>query len=147
MRLLFIGAPAKYIASEAEWVNNEVSFGNCQHWYMLSLQHLGQDSAMKLLVEWGNESIVLEPEKVYVLGRDISSDISIDSSRISRAHLRFSFNKKSWEIQDLASSNGTFVGSKKIEKIEIVKQTVLDLVSIQESSICGLQINYFIASG
>jgi ABC-type branched-subunit amino acid transport system ATPase component len=90
---------------------------------------------MKLLVEWGNESIVLEPEKVYVLGRDISSDISIDSSRISRAHLRFSFNKKSWEIQDLASSNGTFVGSKKIEKIEIVKQTVLDLGGVGNLSI------------
>ena len=90
---------------------------------------------MKLLVEWGNESIVLEPEKVYVLGRDISSDISIDSSRISRAHLRFSFNKKSWEIQDLASSNGTFVGSKKIEKIEIVKQTVLNLGGVGNLSI------------
>jgi ABC-type multidrug transport system ATPase subunit/pSer/pThr/pTyr-binding forkhead associated (FHA) protein len=90
---------------------------------------------MKLLVEWGNESIVLEPEKVYVLGRDISSDISIDSSRISRAHLRFSFNKKNWEIQDLASSNGTFVGSKKIEKIEIVKQTVLDLGGVGNLSI------------
>jgi len=94
---------------------------------MISVQKLGQDGPMKLLVEWGDESLVLEPEKVYVLGRDLSSDIQIESSRISRAHIRFSFNKKNWEIQDLASSNGTFIGTKKIESFEITKQIVLDI--------------------
>jgi ABC-type multidrug transport system ATPase subunit len=90
---------------------------------------------MKLLVEWGNESVVLEPEKVYVLGRDISSDIQIDSSRISRAHIRFSFNKKNWEIQDLSSSNGTYLGNKKIESLQITKQIILDLGGVENFSI------------
>ena len=102
---------------------------------MLSLIYLRQDSAMKLLVEWGNESVVLEPEKVYVLGRDISSDIQIDSSRISRAHIRFSFNKKNWEIQDLSSSNGTYLGNKKIESLQITKQIILDLGGVENFSI------------
>lgn len=90
---------------------------------------------MKLLVEWEDESLVLEPEKIYVLGRDATSDIRIDSSRISRAHLRFTFNKKYWEIEDLASSNGSYIGKKRIETLQIVKQTVLEVGGVGNLSI------------
>jgi ABC transport system ATP-binding/permease protein len=82
---------------------------------------------MKLLVEWEGESLILEPGKIYVLGRDATSDIRVDSSRISRAHLRFTFKKKHWEVEDLASSNGSFLGEKKIETLQIVNKTLLDI--------------------
>ena len=82
---------------------------------------------MKLLVEWEDESLVLEPDKIYVLGRDATSDIRVDSSRISRAHLRFTFKKKHWEVEDLASSNGSFLGEQKIETLQIVNKTLLDI--------------------
>ncbi len=82
---------------------------------------------MKLLVEWDDESIILEPEKVYVLGRDGASDIPVYSERISRAHLRFSYEKKNWVIQDLGSSNGSFIGKKKFDSHQVAKDVILDL--------------------
>jgi len=91
---------------------------------------LRQDIAMKLLIEWAEESVVLEPDKKYVLGRDQSSDIPIKSDRISRSHLRFGFEKTHWVLQDLGSSNGTYVGNKKIERLEVVKPVSVDLGGI-----------------
>ena len=82
---------------------------------------------MKLLIEWADESVVLEPDKTYVLGRDQSSDIHVASDRISRSHLRFGFEKTHWVLQDLGSSNGTYVGNKKIERLEVVKPVSVDL--------------------
>jgi len=85
---------------------------------------------MKLLIEWAGESVVLEPDKTYVLGRDQSSDIHIASDRISRSHLRFAFEKPHWILQDLGSSNGTFLASKKIERVEVSKPVSVDLGGI-----------------
>ena len=82
---------------------------------------------MKLLLEWDDESLVLEPGKTYVLGRDASSDIPIYSDRISRSHLRFSFENKNWVIKDLDSSNGSFIGNKKFETHQVVKAVKIDL--------------------
>lgn len=76
---------------------------------------------MKLLLEWDDESVVLEPGKTYLLGRDASSDISIDSGRLSRSHLRFSFDGSSWLVEDIGSSNGTYLNGKKIESTSISK--------------------------
>jgi ABC-type multidrug transport system ATPase subunit len=85
---------------------------------------------MKLLIEWAGESVVLEPDKTYVLGRDQSSDIHIASDRISRSHLQFAFEKPHWILQDLGSSNGTFLESKKIERVEVSKAVSVDLGGI-----------------
>ena len=90
---------------------------------------------MKLLVEWDDESLVLEPGKTYVLGRDASSDIPIYSDRISRSHLQFSFENKGWIIKDLDSSNGSFIGSEKIEIHQVVKGVTIDLGGVGNFSL------------
>ena len=77
---------------------------------------------MKLLVEWDKGSLILEPEYTYILGRDETSDIHIDSPRISRAHARLSYKNKDWILEDLESSNGTFVGNKPVKEIKISKR-------------------------
>ena len=78
---------------------------------------------MKLLVEWGSKSLVLEPKNVYLLGRDEECDLFIDSSKVSRRHARFSFKNGNWVIQDLNSSNGTFLNGKRVNEL-IVKQNL-----------------------
>ena len=75
---------------------------------------------MKLLIEWENGSLILEPEYTYILGRDETSDIHIDSPRISRAHARLSYKNKEWILEDLESSNGTFVGNKPVKEIMVL---------------------------
>lgn len=82
---------------------------------------------MKLLLEWDSNSLILEPGRTFTMGRDSSSDIQIDNSRISRTHLRISFDGKFWNITDLGSSNGTFQNGKQIEKTTIQSRTELHL--------------------
>lgn len=94
-----------------------------------------QNKDVKLLVEWADESIILEPEKTYVLGRDRASDIPINSERISRAHLRFNYVKNNWVIEDLESSNGSYIGKKKFESHQVTKVVILELGGIDNFSI------------
>lgn len=82
---------------------------------------------MKLLIEWQDESIILEPNQIYILGRDATSDIRINSPKISRNHLRIEFKNQSWNITDLRSSNGTFINRKNVTQASIQSQTKLTL--------------------
>ena len=74
---------------------------------------------MKLLLEWDSNSMILEPGRNFTLGRDNSSDIQIENSRISRTHLRIGFDGKHWRVADLGSSNGTFLNGKEID-VELI---------------------------
>jgi len=85
---------------------------------------------VKLLLEWESDSVILDPERSYTLGRDDSSDVLIENSRISRTHLRISFDGVVWLIHDLGSSNGTFSGNKQITQKQITSQLELHLGGI-----------------
>lgn len=82
---------------------------------------------MKLLIEWDGDSVVLDPDRSYVLGRDSSCDIPVPNSKLSRAHLRISFVNKVWEIKDLDSSNGSFFGGKGFETHKLTKIASIEL--------------------
>lgn len=90
---------------------------------------------MKLLLEWDQGSLILEPDYAYILGRDTSSDIYINSARISRSHLKLSFEGKSWILEDLGSSNGTYNGKISIKKMIIKENLVLNLGGIDSYQI------------
>ncbi len=82
---------------------------------------------MKLLLEWANNSVLLDPERSYTLGRDNSSDVVIENSRISRTHLRLSFDGAAWTVNDLGSSNGSFHLNKQVSQKLINGETELHL--------------------
>ena len=85
---------------------------------------------MKLLIEWDGGSVVLEPDRAYVLGRDYSADIPINDPRLSRAHMQVSFANKVWQLKDLDSSNGSFINGKRFENHSLVKVVTVDLGGI-----------------
>jgi len=85
---------------------------------------------VKLLIEWLSNSIILEPERSYTIGRDPNCDISVDNSRISRTHVRVSFSGKNWEVLDLGSSNGTFHNGKQINAVKISGSSNIELGGI-----------------
>ena len=82
---------------------------------------------MKLLLEWHGYSRVLEPNRAYILGRDQNSDLVVDDSKVSRSHLKLYFNKSVWLLEDLASTNGTFLGNKRIVNLEIKEKALISL--------------------
>jgi ABC-type multidrug transport system ATPase subunit len=85
---------------------------------------------VKLLVEWLADSAILEPDRTYTVGRDLSCDIPIKDSRISRTHLRIAFNGKAWEVTDLSSSNGSFLNSQPISSLKVLEVSSLDIGGI-----------------
>ncbi|MBI4405320.1 MAG: diguanylate cyclase [Deltaproteobacteria bacterium] len=60
------------------------------------------------------KSFFLSKEKM-VLGRDLTADISIGESSISRKHTQFEITDQGIVARDLGSTNGTFVNDQKID--------------------------------
>lgn len=52
----------------------------------------------------------------YVIGREVGSDIRIDSAKVSRRHGQLSLNYFDWMVEDFSSSNGTWVAGARIEE-------------------------------
>jgi two-component system cell cycle response regulator len=54
-------------------------------------------------------------QRVYVVGREPTTDIPIIRSSVSRQHARLSSDEDGWWwVQDLASTNGTFVNEERV---------------------------------
>jgi pSer/pThr/pTyr-binding forkhead associated (FHA) protein len=57
---------------------------------------------------------------VRTLGRAVRADFVVDAALVSRLHCRFTARKDGvLEIEDLESTNGTFVNSRKITRTEL----------------------------
>ena len=77
---------------------------------------------MRLALFIGEDSYILEPENIYVIGRGASSDIVVKNNSVSRLHCRFSINEDmDWFLEDLDSTHGTFVSNQKINSKVISK--------------------------
>ncbi|MCY4320912.1 MAG: FHA domain-containing protein [Bdellovibrionaceae bacterium] len=62
---------------------------------------------------------ILLQEGLFVLGREESCEISIDSKGISKKHAQISIKEEKLFIEDLNSSNGTFVKGKQIKRKDL----------------------------
>lgn len=64
--------------------------------------------------------VVIDGER-FLVGRDVSCDLTIDSPRISRQHAVIRVGRDgSVELEDLGSSNGTWYQGKRIERRRLV---------------------------
>ncbi len=75
----------------------------------------------------GREQSERQFRKRFIIGRDDSCEVQILSLGISRKHAEVYFEKGSWWLQDLHSSNGTFLNGEKIDKIPIGRYTKVEL--------------------
>lgn len=55
----------------------------------------------------------------YIIGRDPSCDRQIDNIKVSRKHCRIVKKGNTWLLEDLSSSNGTFLNGKRITNSEL----------------------------
>ncbi len=46
---------------------------------------------------------------VIILGREPGCDFSLDDQTVSSQHARLAYRKQQWWLEDLASTNGTFL--------------------------------------
>ncbi len=68
---------------------------------------------------------------VCVIGRDPSTSVRLEEESISKQHARLTQNGDSFQIEDLESSNGTFVNGRRIrDRVEIKPGDLLRVGSV-----------------
>ena len=78
-----------------------------------SVSKVGDQKAVYRLI-WGNREIALSPGE-NLLGRDEASIVWIDDALVSRRHARIVIDESGGVLEDLNSTNGTYVSGKRIE--------------------------------
>ena len=75
---------------------------------------------------------MVRPEQLgphtVVIGRDLSCDIVLDAPQISRAHVRLTRTEAGWHIEDLESSNKTFLNDRHSAPISVAEATERDIL-------------------
>ena len=67
----------------------------------------------------GVAALALGAEHQLVIGRGIQVDLHIDDPALSRAHVRFFAKEGRVFVEDLESTNGTFVNEQEIDTAEL----------------------------
>jgi hypothetical protein len=65
-----------------------------------------------------------------IIGRDTASNIAINDAEVSRKHARLTFQGGKYVIEDLGSTNGTFVNGQRLASPVVLKSG--DVVSLGE---------------
>lgn len=74
----------------------------------------------RIVLVLAEREVVVDSER-FMVGRDVSCDLSIDSVRISRQHAIVRVNKDlTVEVEDLGSSNGTWYQGQRIERRKLI---------------------------
>lgn len=68
----------------------------------------------------GEAEFLLEPPRV-VVGRSRSCDVRLREDTVSRLHAAFVWNDEGWILEDLGSSNGTFLNGQRVVEPQRVK--------------------------
>jgi ABC transport system ATP-binding/permease protein len=69
----------------------------------------------------------LEAGRTYSIGRNPESDIVVDEARVSWRHAVLRLEGSTWLLEDVGSTNGTFLGTERVKRVEITKDCVLRL--------------------
>ena len=80
-----------------------------------------------LVVRTRRSDYQLQGETVYRIGRDPKSDIGMTDSRVSWRHGVLRIDGDAWILEDLGSTNGTFVGPERLDRIKISADCVVRL--------------------
>lgn len=62
----------------------------------------------------------VEKDEVYI-GRDVTNDVVINDAEVSRRHARLTLRSGSYVLEDLGSTNGTFVNGQRLTRPTIVR--------------------------
>lgn len=74
----------------------------------------------------------------FVIGRSESCDLRIDSTQVSREHARFTRHANELRVQDLGSTNGTFVNGQRVSDARLEHGDIVHVASTEFSFHSGV---------
>ncbi len=80
-----------------------------------------------LFVRTRRSDHTLHSGATYSIGRDPASDIVVLDSRVSWRHGLVRVEADAWLLEDVGSTNGTFVGLQRVDRVPIVHETIVRL--------------------
>jgi len=93
----------------------------------MTIEDAVSSNAPALVVRTQGSDRRLQAGPVYKVGRDPASDIVIDDSRVSWRHAVLRLEHDCWLLEDSGSTNGTFVDSRRVHRMQITGPCVLRL--------------------
>jgi pSer/pThr/pTyr-binding forkhead associated (FHA) protein len=79
----------------------------------------------------GSLTFRLRPGAVKTVGRAPRADFVLDRALVSRLHCRLTAGDEQLEVEDLSSTNGTFVNGKRIKRAELASGDRLRLGRVE----------------
>ena len=98
-----------------------------------------QNDSYRLVVRRGpqpNQAFEVSKD-VTTLGRDISNDIVLNDRETSRHHLRLMLSGDTLTVEDLGSTNGTFVNGKRVSGVTPLQNG--DMIGLGETVTMALE--------
>lgn len=80
---------------------------------------------------------------VITIGRDITNDIVINDPEVSRHHLRFTRTEDGYTIEDLGSTNGTFINGQRITGFRPMNNG--DMIGLGETVTLGYERKSYVS--
>jgi ABC-type multidrug transport system ATPase subunit len=88
---------------------------------------VSQHAGPVLVVKTPGSDQTLQGGTSYRVGRDPQADIVLSDSRVSWHHAVLQLDGNVWILEDPGSTNGTFMGSRRVKRVEISSDCVLRL--------------------
>jgi pSer/pThr/pTyr-binding forkhead associated (FHA) protein len=63
---------------------------------------------------------ILVLETITTIGRDVNNGIIVDDPFVSAAHAALTFRGRGWYVEDLGSTNGTYVDGVRVDGVALV---------------------------
>ena len=82
---------------------------------------------LTILIKFNDQVLkTIETDKdVVSIGRNVNNDIHIDNLSVSKNHAKIVRDKDSYQVQDLNSTNGTYLNEKMVSKAALKHKDVL----------------------
>ncbi|MDT0344887.1 FHA domain-containing protein [Streptomyces litchfieldiae] len=81
----------------------------------------------ELVLELNGQTWTLDPNRAYSLGRDPQGDLVLQDARVSWRHATVRWNGQSWVVEDLGSTNGTYVQGQRVQQAPLGPGAVVTL--------------------
>src|SRR5579863_1632716 len=88
-----------------------------------------------LVVRTRRSDHTLHGGTTYTIGRDPTADIVVLDSRVSWRHGQVRVEGNGWLLEDVGSTNGTFVGLQRLDRVPIVTETLVRLGNPEDGPI------------